>query len=215
MGVVRRPRLLAAALAGGGLVAVVVLGLVVRIQVVAEEIDVEWMAEIVEKRAPGWEAIARVFDVLGGGWVAILVVPLGVAVALLVARRPWAALVFVATSAASALLVQGLKVAFGRARPEEILLPLDSGAFPSGHVANAATIATLLALLLTRWWVAAAGAAYVALMALSRTYLGAHWLTDTVGGALLGAAVAVLAVTVAVPRLSREREARAARHPAA
>ena len=39
-------------------------------------------------------------------------------------------------------------------------------------------------------WVA--GAAYTVLMMLSRTYLGAHWLTDTIGGAILGAALAVL-----------------------
>lgn len=209
------PRVLVAAGAAAGLVSVIVLGLLVRIQVVAEEIDVEWMAEIVEERAPGWEVVARVFDLVGGGWIAILVVPLAVAAALLVARRPWAALVFVAASAASALLVQGLKVAFGRARPEEILIPLDSGAFPSGHVANAATIATLLTVLLARWWVAAAGAAYVVLMALSRTYLGAHWVTDTIGGALLGIAVGLLAWALAAPRLRREREARTRRRAAA
>ncbi len=55
-------------------------------------------------------------------------------------------------------------------------------------------------------WVAATGAVYVVLMALSRTYLGAHWITDTVGGALLGVAVGLLAWTLAAPRLTAERE---------
>ena len=102
--------------------------------------------------------------------------------------------------------MQLLKAAFGRARPEEILLQLDSGAYPSGHVANAATVAVLLTLLLARWWIAAAGAAYVVLMALSRTYLGAHWVTDTIGGALVGIAVALAMWALFAPVIRRERE---------
>jgi membrane-associated phospholipid phosphatase len=48
-------------------------------------------------------------------------------------------------------------------------------------------------------------------MALTRTYLGAHWFTDTVGGLLVGAGVAlVLWAAFAVP-LERERLAWIAR----
>jgi undecaprenyl-diphosphatase len=54
------------------------------------------------------------------------------------------------------------------------------------------------------------GLAYVVLMALSRTYLGAHWVTDTVGGAVLGAAIAVAAWAVFAPRLRSERRGEAA-----
>lgn len=195
---------------GGALLVVVLLGLLVRLRVIQEEIDLEWMEEIVEHRSPFWEAPSRVFDFLGGGWFAIFLVPVAIAVALLVRRRPWAALVFVVASAASAGIVQALKVLFSRARPENILLDLHSGAYPSGHVANAATIAVLLTLLLARAWVLIPGLAYVVLMALSRTYLGAHWVTDTVGGALLGAAVALAAWAVVAPRLHSEQTGRAA-----
>lgn len=198
------PRRLAAL--GGGVVLLLVLGLgvTVALRATAPEFDVEFMDEMVENRGPVWEAIARLFDFVGGGWFGVALVPLLGTVGFLIVKRPWSALVFLLGSAVSAAVVQGLKALFGRARPDDILVPLDSPAFPSGHVANAATLAVLLALLVRRRWIAVAGAVYVVLMALSRTYLGAHWVSDTIGGALVGAAVAVLVWTVFATGLRRE-----------
>ena len=70
---------------------VVGLGLLVRLRVIHDEIDAEWMEEIVEHRAPLWDMPSRLFDFVGGGWFAIWLLPLAVAVVFLVARRPWAA----------------------------------------------------------------------------------------------------------------------------
>jgi membrane-associated phospholipid phosphatase len=78
-------------------------------------------------------------------------------------------------------------------------------------VANAATMAVALAILMQRTWVWAAGVVYVVAMMLSRTYLGAHWLSDTVGGLLVGAAVAVLLWAPLALRLQREWSAPAAK----
>ncbi len=203
-------RRIAAISSGAGLAVVLLLGLLVRVRAIQDEIDLEWMDEILENRAAYWDVPALVFDFLGGGWFAIFLVPIAIAIVFLLLRRPWAALVFIAASAVSAGIVQALKVLFSRARPEDILLDLHSGAYPSGHVANAATIAVLLTLLLARAWVLIPGLAYVVLMALSRTYLGAHWVTDTIGGALLGAAVAAAAWAVFAPRLHSERTGRSA-----
>lgn len=199
-------RRIAAISAGGAFGVALVLGLLVRIQVIADELDGEWMEEILDIRGPVGEALSRTFDFLGGGWFAIWLVPIAVAVVLLLLRRPWSAMLFVVVSAVSAGIVQLLKVLFARARPEDILIDLHSGSYPSGHVANAATVAVLAVVLLPRWWVAVVGAAYVVLMALSRTYLGAHWVTDTVGGALVGASVALLGWVLLAPRLRIERE---------
>ena len=171
---------------------VVLLGLVITLRQGDIEFDAEWMEEIVEHRHPAWEIPSRVMDFLGGGWFGAILVPVGGTVALLIARKRWSALYFVLASAISAGLVQALKALFGRARPDEMLIPLDSASFPSGHTANAATVAVILGLLVGRTWVWAAGAVWVVLMLLSRTYLGVHWLSDTIGGLLLGAAVAVI-----------------------
>jgi undecaprenyl-diphosphatase len=167
-------------------------------------LDEAWMSEVLEWRGPAGEAVSRVFDFLGGGWFAILVVPIGTGVAFVFARRPWSALDFVLASAVAALLCQLLKALFGRARPEQILLALDNGSFPSGHTTNAAVIAVSLGLLLHRTWVWVLGMLYVAAMAFTRTYLGAHWLTDTLGGALLGAGVALIVWCLFQPRLRVE-----------
>ena len=150
---------------------------------------------------------------LGGGWFGVLVVPLAIAGALLIARRRWTALYAIIAFAASAALVQLLKQLFGRARPEEILVNADFGSFPSGHTANAATIAAVLFIVLWRWWVLAAGIAWTVLMALSRTYLGAHWLTDTIGGMLLGVAVAILVWAPFALSIQDERQHRAPHRP--
>jgi len=199
------PRRLAAVAAGAGLLLALGLGVLVTVRALSpESLDGEWMEEIVEHRSPLWEVPARVFDFIGGGWFGVLVVPVGIAVAFLIARRPWAASAFILGSAVSSGAVQLMKVGFGRARPDQILLSLDSPSFPSGHTANAATIVVLLALLLRRRWIAAVGAGYIVLMALSRTYLGAHWVTDTVGGILVGAAMAVLVWVIFARRLGVE-----------
>ncbi len=181
----------------GGAVALgtaVLLGLLISLRgAEGLSVDAEWMEEIVEHRSPLWEAPSRLMDFIGGGWFAIFLVPIAGLVAFLLARRPYFALYFLLAVVASAGVVQLLKQLFGRARPEDILVVSDFGSFPSGHVANAATIAVALALILRRRWIWIVGLLYVVAMALSRTYLGAHWVTDTIGGALIGASVAVLA----------------------
>lgn len=174
-------------------------------------IDDGWMADLAAIRGPALTWISDAMNFIGGGWFSIFVVPLGGAALFFLFGRRWAALVFIVAVAASAGLVQLLKTLFGRARPEDILVAVDPGSFPSGHTANAATIAVVLGLLLSRRWVWFAGVVWVIAMAFSRTYLGAHWLSDTIGGALLGAGVGLLVwVAFSVKELP-ERERVAAR----
>ncbi len=169
--------------------------------------DTEWMDEIIEHRNPIWEYPSLVMNSLGGGVIAVFVVPLVTIALLLVFRRPWAALYFTIAIIVSAAVVQILKTVVGRPRPEDILVTADFGSFPSGHSANAATLAVALGIIFVRTWIWVAGSAYTLLMMASRTYLGAHWVSDTIGGLLIGVGVALLIWAPFAARLYRERAA--------
>jgi membrane-associated phospholipid phosphatase len=119
------------------------------------------------------------------------------AVALLLIRRIRVALFVVIAMAGAALLEFVSKLAVGRARPA-FAHPVAGAAgksFPSGHALVAVVAFGLLALLVPRRFRVAAwaiGVAAVLLVSYSRLALGVHYLSDVVGGWLLGAAWLVL-----------------------
>jgi len=168
-------------------------------------IDTKWMAEMIEWRNPVLDAISYAMNWLGGGLVGSIIIPLAFVVTFFLLRRPWAALYFASASLVSVTIVQILKVTVDRTRPPDMLVTSDLGSFPSGHTANAATMAVVLGLILLNRWVWLAGILYTLLMAFTRTYLGAHWISDTIGGILVGAGVAVIVWTLFEPKLRAER----------
>lgn len=188
------------------IVGTVVLGILAAVDVELIDVDV-WWNTYVAALSPALLWLSLTLNFLGGGWVGVLAIPLALAVVLVLARRPWSAVYFVAASVGSAVLVQIFKVIFGRARPEDILVLSDQGSFPSGHTANAATIAAVAVLLFPRLWVFIVGAAWVLLMALGRTLVHAHWMTDTVAGTLIGVGVALVVGAAFTTKILRERAA--------
>jgi len=72
-------------------------------------------------------------------------------------------------------------------------MPADDFGFPSGHVATTAAWAVGLAWSRRKSWQLGAAASWVALMALSRMYLGRHFPADVLGGLVVGVAALALA----------------------
>lgn len=107
-------------------------------------------------------------------------------------------------------LIGSLKAAYGRPRPPVALVEEVTGSFPSGHaVAGAATAIALVVVLVNpgpaRRNLEIAAAGFALLMAGTRVYLGAHWLTDVFAGVALGAACAIGAAAI-VQRYIRAKE---------
>ena len=67
-------------------------------------------------------------------------------------------------------------------------MPADDFGFPSGHVATTAAWALGLAWSRRKPWQLGAAATWIALMALSRMYLGRHFPADVIGGLVVGVA---------------------------
>lgn len=186
------------------IVAATVLGIFIAIEVDPLDVDTWWNGFV--SFFVFLQPTSLALNVLGGGWVATFAIPLGGALLLVLARRRWGAVFFLAASAASALVVQVLKALFGRARPEDMIVISDHGSYPSGHTANAATIAIVAVVLFPRVWVAVIGAAWIFVMAFSRTQVHAHWFSDTLGGTLVGAGAALVIAAAFTVVLEREKD---------
>jgi undecaprenyl-diphosphatase len=111
-------------------------------------------------------------------------------------RRPWA-LTLPVLMAGTGVLQYLAKWAVDRPRPN-----LAPWGFPSGHVLSLVVFFGLLVYVLHavrarrqwRWLSVAGGGAVVLTVAFSRMYLDMHWLSDVVGGLLLGVSYLLFAV---------------------
>ncbi|MHB1329915.1 MAG: phosphatase PAP2 family protein [Gemmatimonadales bacterium] len=165
-------------------------------------VDTAWM-ETVAPAQPAWLLPSMILHQIGFGLPAFAIASI-IAGGLFLWNRPWGAGYFLAAAIVSTGLVELLKNSIGRPRPTDALVEVGFGSYPSGHSARAAMLAVTLGILIPRLWVWMLGFVYTLAMMFSRTQLGAHWLTDTVGGALVGAAVAVLGFALVATQLRNE-----------
>lgn len=175
-----------------------------------DEPTLDWL---VAHRSDAWTSIATFITNFGGPAGTIVI---GVAVAAYLAwrtRRLAPGAVVLGAVAIATVANAAMKLFVGRERPPALTRLIDetNQSYPSGHVAGTTALVGVVLLVYLagrpgrpRAWIATvAGALIVAAIALTRLYLGVHWLSDTVGGALLGATVVltVAAVVASFPAL--------------
>ncbi|PYQ53592.1 MAG: hypothetical protein DMF59_01490 [Acidobacteria bacterium] len=152
-----------------------------------------------------------------GSPVSVGIIVAIVATVLIIRHRYRWAIYLVGTTGMGALLLMELKRYFARARPDlaEALRRASGYSFPSGHAMGSTIVfgaLGYLALRSQRTWRAKAAALAAAVtliitIALSRVYLGVHWISDAGAGVTVGA----LWVTIATVAYETSRRIRAIR----
>jgi undecaprenyl-diphosphatase len=130
-------------------------------------------------------------------------------------RRWYWLLALVLVVPGGALLNELLKITFRRARPkfDNPILTLTDYGFPSGHTMIATLLYGFLAVFIfqavQRWrwrvFAAAVAALLIPLVALSRMYLGAHYLSDALAAVAAGVIWLVLCLTAVATLRRRAR----------
>jgi membrane-associated phospholipid phosphatase len=160
-----------------------------------------------------WESVpltdaGQALSYIGGPWGGTVIVAVLVIV-LLLRRRWWTALFLALAEAAGSGASQLIKHLVARPRPPDPLVHADFGSFPSGHVITTLVVGLALTAGLARPGrralpLAAVAVATVTMMA-CRTYLRAHWLTDTFESVVVGAGIGLVLWWYFAPMLARER----------
>ena len=136
------------------------------------------------------------------------------AVALLVVRRRFEAVLVGSSVITATIVVWGMKAIVGRARPALCETQWYWGSsFPSGHTLSTAAFATAAALCVARTWPRAGSVAmslavlWTGLVAVSRLVLGVHWPSDVLVAMCLGFCIPLM-ISVVNDLRPRESSAR-------
>jgi cation-transporting ATPase E len=152
-------------------------------------------------RTPAMDSVMITITELGDAQVLLPVIL--VALAWFLTHRLWlTAGYWLAAIGVAEVLAKVLKLALHRPRPGAFYGGIEQFSFPSGHATMSVVVYGFMAFLLCREArpglrkaVIFLAATLVGLIALSRLYLGAHWLSDVLGGLSFGVAwIAALAI---------------------
>ena len=146
-------------------------------------------------RSPDLDRVMVDISALGSTALVTIQAVVAGAFLILVLHSRRAALHLGVATGGCAVWIEVLKLIFGRARPETIphLVEVTGLSFPSGHAAGSMALYATLVLVLSphlnpkaRIAARVIATLLIALVAVSRVYLGVHYASDVAGGLLLG-----------------------------
>ena len=147
-------------------------------------------------RTPALVDVARIVTDLGSSRLVGVLLTVTAVWAATRRRRRLDAVTLVGGFAASFAAVHVAKAAYDRPRPRSALVETVLSAFPSGHAVYAVALVACATVLVragvgwaARFAAVTVAVALVAVVAATRVYLRAHYLTDVLGGVALGVAV--------------------------
>ena len=100
--------------------------------------------------------------------------------------------------AGAEVITFSMKITIRRPRPSNFdttfvsLVNSRTKAFPSGHTAEAFAMATAMSIAVPKWYVVVPAYAWASMIAYARVYLGVHYPTDAIGGAIVGSGTTYL-----------------------
>jgi undecaprenyl-diphosphatase len=162
-------------------------------------LDQHILIEMMEDRSAGATKVFK--DISNTTEMVSIAVPAAVLIAGLIDNNSTTlkkGLYLAESAAATTFVTFGMKYAFQRSRPYMVtpgLTKVSGGSgpsFPSGHTSIAFATATSLTLAFPKWYVAVPAYAWAASVGYSRMYLGVHYPTDVLAGAVIGAGSAWL-----------------------
>lgn len=185
-------------------------------------IDIRTTEAVQQLDGQPWETMAQVGNALGESMYAVTVAIILLAVA--VVRRDPRDIAFLSVLLLLRAAAAQLKDLFDSPRPTrdivEVLERFDGSGFPSGHAVTSATALGGLAFLFARHFGATIARSLIAALWLlgmvltgyARIWVGAHWLTDVIGGSLYGIGIVLIAANISgmIARWIGERQDRQA-----
>lgn len=151
-------------------------------------------------------ALAALFTLSGRGPALLLIAAVGIGILAFARANLWIGVIVLVSQTLSQGAVEMLKQLFNRPRPDYWLVAREFGnAYPSGHAATAVIFyGAWIALIAASSLPQSIALPVIALLVLwaigidfSRLALGAHYVTDVIGGTLVGAAWLCAAIALA------------------
>ena len=132
--------------------------------------------------------------------IVVLIVAMAISVNLYLTKRKSKAILLASTSIFAGIVVTILKKLIKSPRPLTCLVQETSYSFPSGHTTFAVVFCGLMVYLFSaaknRTQANILAVLTIFIVALSRLYLQVHWLTDIIGGLVIGSAILTLAIFI-------------------